>query len=177
MKQKAPKPVPRSATAIARPRASGYQSAARVMFVWLPSAAPLEEPPRAQAIERPADKRAGEPAHQEQRRLHGRHLAARAAELVDQRQVEDGERHHDAVLDRERDGGDGQGAPGGAQVTRFLKYAEDASETITTASTTTRMRPTRLNSSPRIDSFSAKPMPPAPTSPSTVDSRMLMSHR
>ena len=39
MKQKAPKPVPRSTMAIARPRAWGYQSAATVMFVWLPSAA------------------------------------------------------------------------------------------------------------------------------------------
>jgi len=38
MKQKAPKPVPRSAIAIARPRAAGYQSAAIVMLVWLPSA-------------------------------------------------------------------------------------------------------------------------------------------
>ena len=44
MKQNAPKPVPRSATAIARPRAPGYQSAATIMFAWLPSAARARPP-------------------------------------------------------------------------------------------------------------------------------------
>src|SRR5207245_7648835 len=39
MKQNAPKPVPRSATAIARPRARGYHNAAIDMLAWLPNAA------------------------------------------------------------------------------------------------------------------------------------------
>jgi putative transcriptional regulator len=65
----------------------------------------------------------------------------------------------------------------GSHVTRARRNADRASETITTPRTTTRIRPTRLHSSPRIASFSTKPMPPAPTIPSTVDSRTLMSQR
>ena len=63
------------------------------------------------------------------------------------------------------------------QVRRRRSQAEPASEATTTARITTRIVPTRLHRSPRIASFSAKPIPPAPTMPRTVDSRTLMSQR
>src|SRR4029453_7509627 len=46
---KAPTAVPRSTRAIARPRASGYQSAATVMFVWLLRGASVSPPQIPQA--------------------------------------------------------------------------------------------------------------------------------
>src|SRR5439155_587718 len=72
--------------------------------------APLEEAAGPQPVERPADERAADAAEEQRRRLHRRDLAARPAELGDERQVEDGERHEDAVLDGERHGRDREGA-------------------------------------------------------------------
>src|SRR5439155_142740 len=71
----------------------------------------LEEATRPEAVERPAHERAARAAEEQRRRLHRRHLAARAAELDDERQVEDGKRHQDAVLNGERHGRDREGAP------------------------------------------------------------------
>src|SRR5437899_615322 len=72
--------------------------------------APLEEAAGPQPVERPADERAADAAEEQRRRLHRRDLAARPAKLGDERQIEDGERHEDAVLDGERHGRDREGA-------------------------------------------------------------------
>ena len=55
--------------------------------------------------------------------------------------------------------------------------AETHSLTITVAMMTRRIIETSVQARLRIEALSWRPMPPAPTSPSTVDSRMLMSQR
>src|SRR6266508_5513799 len=75
-----------------------------------------------------------------------------------------------AVIPSERE-------PNGAHARRRRIQAEPTSDTATTPRITSRMRLTRAHSSPRMASLSTKPIPPAPTMPSTVDSRMLISQR
>ena len=74
--------------------------------------APLEESPRPEPVERRPDERTREAAEQKRHRLRGRDLTARAAELGDQREVENGEGHEDTVMGRERHRRNGQAEPG-----------------------------------------------------------------
>ena len=64
-----------------------------------------------------------------------------------------------------------------AQMIACRTFAETHSLTTTVAMTTNRTSETCVQASDVIAALSGRPMPPAPTRPSTVDSRMLMSQR
>src|SRR5215472_9958882 len=63
------------------------------------------------------------------------------------------------------------------QMIAWRTLAETHSLTTTVAMMMSRMSETWVQASVVIAALSGRPMPPAPTSPSTVDSRMLMSQR
>ena len=63
------------------------------------------------------------------------------------------------------------------QMIAWRTFADTHSLTITVARITSRISETWVHASVEIELSSCRPMPPAPTSPSTVDSRMLMSQR
>src|SRR5262245_58012350 len=74
--------------------------------------AALDQAPWTEPVEGPADERAGEAAQEQHRRLHGGDLTTRPREFLHERQVEDGERHQDSVVDGEGGARDGERAPG-----------------------------------------------------------------
>src|SRR3546814_11946302 len=63
------------------------------------------------------------------------------------------------------------------QMIAWRTFAETHSLTTTVAMMTSRMTETCVQASRLIEALSCRPMPPAPTSPRTVHSRLLISQR